>query len=140
MYTRKHIPRKCRVPRYEIQFAIFRLIYSIIPTTLGSIMKNYISNSTYTMSHAPNVPVHCMHGIIRNSTIARVDFEDDFPDNPSHVELGEGDGTVNIESLRLCAKFGTMQKESVTVREMEDVEHQAIVSDPRVMQYIRALL
>ena len=107
----------------------------------GVPMRAHISNSSLLMSKAPGVPVFCFHGQKEKSTIDEVVFgAGGFPDNPSHVELGDGDGTVNAASLRLCGSFADMQSERVEVKEHVGVDHNGVLTNSTVFEQIAKLL
>ena len=61
----------------------------------------------------------------------------DFPDHPSKLVMGDGDGTVNLESLRLCSYF---KGKSINVNVVPGVDHTDIISDQSVMGKIGKLL
>jgi len=56
---------------------------------------------------APGVELHCLHGH-EVKTVEHMDFKEtkDFPDNPS-LNMGDGDGTVNIRSLKGCLRWSS---------------------------------
>jgi len=106
----------------------------------GVAMRHHISNSSYMMKKAPNVPIYCFYGKIPGSTVDRIRFDDDFPDKPSELINGDGDGTVNLNSLKLCGKFADLQKEPVEVTEMNGLNHNGLLSDKTVLDAITSLL
>lgn len=106
----------------------------------GAIMRKHIVNSTALMASYPGVPIHCFYGVIEDSTVETLEYDGDFPDKPSNLIMGDGDGTVNYESLKLCGHFSTKQSQQVTVTEVPNVDHTAIISDQSVMSKIGQLL
>ncbi|CAG0887974.1 unnamed protein product [Cyprideis torosa] len=84
----------------------------------------------------PGVPVYCLYGS-NVSTIEHVTFasQKKFPDSPTLV-MGDGDGTVNIKSLRICQSW----KETVHFQELPGADHMSILHDPRAIKYISNLL
>ncbi|XP_075737502.1 lysosomal phospholipase A and acyltransferase-like [Rhipicephalus microplus] len=88
---------------------------------------------------APGVEIHCLHG--RNvSTIERIEYhKPGFPDIQPEVVFGDGDGTVNIRSLRGCLRFQSGQRQAVYEKTLDNVEHMSILYDKIVIDYIKTL-
>ena len=107
----------------------------------GVQMRQSITNSSELMSKAPGVPIVCFYGNIVGTTMDHVVFgTSGFPDNPASLVYGDGDGTVNLASLRLCEKFSKMQKESVSVNVVPGVDHSGMLEDEGVFDSIAELL
>ncbi|XP_057294338.1 phospholipase A2 group XV-like [Hydractinia symbiolongicarpus] len=106
----------------------------------GVAMKKHMINTTHLMNTSPGVPIHCFHGNIADSTISKLVFDDDFPDSPSQLILGPGDGTVNQESLTLCRKFTSLQQQPVTVKEVSGANHNGVIGHTDVLESIKKLL
>jgi len=92
------------------------------------------------MDTTPGVPIHCFYGMIKKSTVETLEYDDDadFPDKPSNLIMGDGDGTVNHESLRLCGAF--QSKQAISVKEIPDVDHTGLISEKSVMSDIGQLV
>lgn len=88
---------------------------------------------------APGVEIHCLHG--RNvSTIERIEYhKPGFPDIQPEVVFGDGDGTVNIRSLRGCLRFQSGQSQPIYEKTLDNVEHMSILYDKAAIDYIKAL-
>jgi len=106
----------------------------------GAKMRHHIVNTSSLMQTSPGVPIHCIYGNIPNSTVKKLIYDDDFPDNPEGMVNGDGDGTVNKESLELCNRFKSKQSESVDVMVVDGVNHNGVFADPSVMQKLSQLL
>lgn len=106
----------------------------------GVAMRKQIINTTHLMNISPGVSIHCFHGNIADSTISKLVFDDDFPDSPSQLILGPGDGTVNQESLTLCRTFASLQKQPVTVKEVNGANHNGVIGHTNVLDSIKKLL
>lgn len=106
----------------------------------GIPMRRHISNTSSLMTTSPGIPVYCFHGNIANSTTKKLIFSDNFPDKPDVIERGDGDETVNSESLNLCARFSTTQRETVRVKVVNGVNHNGILSNDITLAAIRRLL
>ncbi|KAJ1618704.1 hypothetical protein T492DRAFT_445545, partial [Pavlovales sp. CCMP2436] len=50
--------------------------------------------------------------------------------------MGDGDGTVNARSLRVCASWAEAQAEPVTVHYLSGVPHSSMPSDTRVIEHV----
>lgn len=106
----------------------------------GVNMRKHIVNSSSLMFSSPGVPIHCFYGYIPKSTIERLEYNGNFPDSPSQFIMGDGDGTVNSESLKLCAMFAKRQQQEVTVTEVPGVDHNGVFSNKVVLNAINKLL
>jgi lysophospholipase-3 len=85
---------------------------------------------------APGVEVHCLHGYKVN-TPEYLDYgTGHFPDSKPKVKYGDGDGTVNLLSLRTCLEWNGRQKERIIYRNFTSIDHMTILSDSRVMNYL----
>uniref|UniRef100_A0A1E1WVS1 Putative phospholipase A2 n=1 Tax=Tityus obscurus TaxID=1221240 RepID=A0A1E1WVS1_TITOB len=85
----------------------------------------------------PGIEVHCLHGA-NVSTIERLSYTD-FSEQPTIFE-GDGDGTVNLRSLRGCLIWKKEQKAQVYHQEFENVDHMGILSNPQALSYIAKVL
>lgn len=96
--------------------------------------RPYILNNA-----APGVEVHCLHG--QNiSTIERIEYHRaGFPDIQPEVVFGDGDGTVNLRSLRGCLQFRSGQTQPVYEKTLDNVEHMSILYDLAAIEYIKTL-
>lgn len=61
-----------------------------------------------------------------------------FPGYPKFV-YGDGDGTVNKRSLEGCTHWSSVQKQPVYHQTFPDMDHMQVLSDSRVIEYIRKL-
>lgn len=85
----------------------------------------------------PGVEVHCLHGA-NVSTIERLSYTD-FSDQPT-IHPGDGDGTVNLRSLRGCLIWQDQQKPKVYHQEFNNVDHMGILTDSKALSYIQKIL
>lgn len=135
---------------------------------VGYEMRKDTENLLGTLEH-PGVETHCLHGS-GVSTVDSMSYKDaaQFPDKPI-LQFGNGDGTVNIRSLRGCLRWQNtedskmytnksqafkykkkwkMKKEAafgkgrpkVFHEEFSAVDHMAILTDPRVLSYIKSVV
>ena len=108
----------------------------------GAAMRKHMVNSTALMATTPGIPIQCFYGMIKKSTVETLEYEDDadFPGKPSNMVMGDGDGTVNLESLRLCGAFQSKQKEAISVKVIPGVDHTGLISEKSVMSDIGKLV
>lgn len=94
-------------------------------------VKNLTSHMT-----PPGVEVHCLHGNAV-TTIEQLDYQvGDFPDAKPRVFYGDGDGTVNLNSLQACITWADKQKQPFHYKNFSTIDHMTILSDDRVIEYI----
>ncbi|GFQ96262.1 phospholipase A2 group XV [Trichonephila clavata] len=95
-----------------------------------------------TRSHAeislqpPGVEVYCFYGT-GISTPDKLDYSNpkDFPYSPK-LSFGNGDGTVNARSLEACSRWQGKQKQPVSYKAFEKVEHLLIMHHQPVRKFI----
>ena len=85
----------------------------------------------------PGVPLHCLFGYGISTEAMFTYNEAGFPEDPPDVQWGDGDGTVNINSLRSCEQW---DKEETFVKGFSSVHHLGILSDTRVLKYLKTVL
>jgi len=76
---------------------------------------------------APGVEVFCIHGSGVKTTKMLVYGEGEFPGSDPIMIKGDGDGTVNLQSLVGCTRWATQQREAVHHKEMPGVDHMGIL-------------
>ena len=87
----------------------------------------------------PNVTTYCYYG---NSTATPLTYTyrlGDFPDTEPKATNGNGDGTVNINSLLACERWKTQQPYSVTLKAFNNVEHVHMAKNWDVIYAIEAI-
>ena len=85
----------------------------------------------------PGVEIHCLHGINVSTPAAFTYGPNQFPDTQPKVTYGNGDGTVNAESLYACLEWKG-DKHGFYHQEFSGntASHLSILQDVRVIQYI----
>lgn len=58
---------------------------------------------------------------------------------PEHV-YGDGDGTINIRSLKSCLFWKDKQKQQVVYKPFQGIEHSQMLSDRNVINYIKSVI
>ena len=94
-----------------------------------------VRNLTYNLT-APNIEVHCLHGV-GIDTIHNLIYNKAFPDSQPRIFYGDGDGTVNARSLKGCLRWQGQQSQGVYYKNFTNVDHMLIMSDFRIIDYIK---
>jgi len=91
---------------------------------------------------APDVELWCLYGTGIN-TIESIIYHDDpstrlrnSSEDRHYVLWGDGDGAVNVESLRYCEEFRLHQSKPVWIREFPQLDHRSILRDPDALNFI----
>lgn len=63
-----------------------------------------------------------------------------FPDSQPISVMADGDGSVNIRSLKGCIRWKKQQKEPVQWREVKNVEHVEFLRNENVVNYIKQIV
>ncbi len=94
-----------------------------------------IQNLTGAMP-PPNVTLHCLYGTGVNTPMRFEYGEGQFPDTQPTTITGDGDGTVNINSLMSCKKWIGAQSYNVTLKGFPNVEHVQTIREPDIITYV----
>ena len=85
----------------------------------------------------PNVSTYCFFGTEYPTPTQFIYTKGEFPDTEPIQINGNGDGTVNINSLTACKRWvGQMSPYNVTVVGFPDVEHVSAVMNILVLQHV----
>lgn len=87
----------------------------------------------------PNVPLYCLYGTGIPTPETFKYAVNEFPDTFPKTFFGDGDGTVNIRSLKACERFVNKQQQKVVIKSFSTAEHIGIISDSRVIEYVKKL-
>lgn len=122
--------------------------------------KDTIKYADFT---APGVEVHCLYGE-GYPTVERYENERKYQTKSSHsrdssfdfrlnyktglggsptLVSGDGDGTVNVRSLRACEQWGSSPQQhakKIHSIEISGADHMGILSDKRVVEYVLQVL
>ncbi len=85
---------------------------------------------------APEVEVHCLHGINVITSAAFKYSKSQWPDNHPDVIYGDGDGIVNQRSLHGCLRWSNQQQQKVYHQEFTGVKHTEMLENKYVIQYM----
>lgn len=61
-------------------------------------------------------------------------------DSQPNIVPDNGDGTVNVRSLRACLNWQKQQKQPVFHKEFPNVDHMSLLKDAGVIQYLKQVL
>lgn len=93
----------------------------------------------YTEFTPPGVEVHCLFGV-GVDTVERLEYRKTTGlDGTPTLVMGDGDGTVNVRSLRGCGHWAGMSEmngKNVTLVPLPKVDHMQVLSDSRVVKYV----
>ena len=70
---------------------------------------------------APQIEFYCWHGIGVPTTEKLIYYK--FPTSTPIVKKGDGDGTVNLRSMKACLKWRTQQSKPVHYRAFKHIDH-----------------
>ena len=108
---------------------------------LGVKLRKLVKNLIYPLSaHAPNVRLHCLYGTGVHTPASYVFGKGEFPDTEPEIIYGDGDGTVNRRSLEACGTWSQRQDYGVTLKGYHSVNHNGVLSDTNVLNYIKGVL
>lgn len=111
-------------------------LFNDIDYRVGFEMWTDVKNITWQLE-APGVEVYCIHGN-GSETISKLIYnENKFPDdNPDRIEYGNGDGTVNIESLSACNRWRYQQKQPVHYLPKNNFDHMKVLYDEQILKHV----
>ncbi|KAH9528645.1 hypothetical protein DERF_002567 [Dermatophagoides farinae] len=111
----------------------YQQLFHDIDYNVGYNMWLDVRNITYDLT-APGVEVYCIHGIGHDTINKLIYDKNQFPDQqPDRIEYGDGDGTVNEESLSACKHWHHKQKQPVHYLPIHDMDHMRLLSDQNIM-------
>jgi len=106
----------------------------------GTVKLDVIQESGYDLlvDRDLGVPIHCFHGGgVPTPERLVYDTVSAFPDTEPRVELGEGDGTVNLRSLEACGRWKNVQsRHPVNVKYYSSVGHNELLHHPALISDI----
>lgn len=89
---------------------------------------------------APGIKLHCLHGV-KVATVERLYYKpgtsiDGYPEFIN----GDGDGTVNLRSLKACLNWQKKQTHEIYHKEFDGVNHMDILKHIGILNYIKSVL
>ena len=87
---------------------------------------------------APNVPVLCLHGSGVDTPVTYKYKPGRFPDGPPDRVMGDGDGTVPINSLKGCSRW--KQEKPLIIKDFDSCEHNGILRNQSFIDFVKDFL
>lgn len=109
---------------------------------LGIKRRNLVKTLIYPFTaHAPNACLHCLVCTgVHTSASYIFGHDGEFPDKQPEVIYSDGDGTVNRRSLEACDTWSQQQDCGVTLKGYQSINHNGVLSDPNVLNYMKSVL
>ncbi|KAL3860806.1 hypothetical protein ACJMK2_010873 [Sinanodonta woodiana] len=105
----------------------------------GYLMRKDTENLIHPLK-APGVELHCLHGNQVNTPGRLIYTNTTWHDSEPDVIPDDGDGTVNIRSLKGCLTFQGKQVQPVHYQIFPKAEHMEILQNEDVIAYIKGVL
>nr|XP_040135245.1 phospholipase A2 group XV isoform X2 [Ictidomys tridecemlineatus] len=86
----------------------------------------------------PGVQLHCLYG----TGVPTPDsfYYENFPDRDPKICFGDGDGTVNLESVLQCQAWHNLQEHQVSLQELPGSEHIEMLANATTLAYLKRVL
>lgn len=98
------------------------------------------TESLVNVLEPPGVAIHCLYGTGVDTPEA-FHYGAGFPDvEPTTVDNGDGDGTVNLVSALACKRWVGRQTQPVHLHELPGSEHVAMLLNFTTIAYIKTVL
>ena len=117
----------------------YKALFTRLKYMRGYDMFETVCNLTGSIP-PPNVTTFCYHGEGVPTNVQFVYSEGEFPDTQPKEITGDGDGTVNIKSLKACTRWQTQQSRKVSVMGFKGVEHVHMVKNQNVIDAVETIL
>jgi len=114
--------------------------YATLFADMGAPMTTAVWKSVNTLNQLkpPNVPTSCIYGTGTPTEVSYF-YNKGFDTDPQ-MTMGDGDGTVPVDSLRECAKWDAMQGPPVNITSYKLINHGDIIKDPNVIAEVLSLV
>lgn len=117
----------------------YKALFSAMNYSRGYEMFTEIMNLTGALP-PPNVTLHCLYGNQVKTPLQFIYEAGEFPDTQPKTITGNGDGTVNVNSLTACERWKTEQKFGVTLQPFDGVEHVDTVRNDDIIKYVDSVV
>jgi lysophospholipase-3 len=84
----------------------------------------------------PNVEYHALYGVGVKTPASFVYTDAQWPDSQPQVVYGDGDGTVNLRSLRGYQRWYGKQDQKIFSKEVSGADHLQILRHQDVLDYL----
>ena len=88
---------------------------------------------------APRVPIHCLYGV-NVPTPESFTYGNGFDANPTNINYGDGDGTVNLQGSEVCLKWQNEQTEPFSTLTFPGVHHRQMVTNTDVLETVAEIV
>ncbi|XP_074595737.1 lysosomal phospholipase A and acyltransferase-like [Brevipalpus obovatus] len=124
--------------RKNYTVSTFQEFFNDINYTLGYHMWLDTKDLTHDMI-PPGVEVHCIHGL-GTKTMGLLEYNGEkFPNQEPSIQMEDGDGTVNLRSLKGCTQWIGKQPHNVHYMSLNKVDHMSVMTDPGILSYIKLI-
>lgn len=86
----------------------------------------------------PGVELHCLYGT--GVPTPNSFYYENFPDRDPKICFGDGDGTVNLESVLQCQAWQSRQEHKVSLQELPGSEHIEMLANATTLAYLKRVL
>ena len=87
----------------------------------------------------PRVSIHCLYGV-NVSTPESFTYGNGFDANPTNINYGDGDGTVNLQGSQVCLKWRNEQSEPFSTLTFPGVHHRQMVANTDVLETVAEIV
>lgn len=118
----------------------YKVLFDAMKYPRGYEMFEEVKNLTSALP-PPNVTTYCFYGDKMQTPVQFI-YENpgDFPDTDPKSLYGDGDGTVNIDSLTACKRWQGQQHYPVTLRGFDGVEHVHTIKNDDVISAVEQIV
>lgn len=117
----------------------YKDLFADMNYTRGYYMFQEVMNLTGALP-PPNVTMHCLYGMDVDTPLNFTYGPGEFPDTQPKTFTGNGDGSVNIDSLKACSRWKDQQPYSVSLKGFSGVEHVHTVKTDSIIQYVDSIV
>jgi len=133
-------PERVLVQTSSVNFTLQNLDELFKATSLFDQMEMWHDTRTIAANlSVPNVELWCLYGY-GIATPSQIVFKGRLSDGKYEEVQGDGDGTVNVESLRACERFSALQVRPVFTKGFDKVDHIDILRGDEAASFISEVI
>ena len=117
----------------------YKAMFDDMDYSRGYEMFEEIMNLTGSLP-PPNISMHCLYGMDVETPLQFYYGPGEYPDTQPKTISGNGDGSVNIESLTACKRWKDQMPYNVTLKGFSGVEHVHTIKTDSIIQYIDGVI
>ncbi|XP_075392349.1 lysosomal phospholipase A and acyltransferase [Tenrec ecaudatus] len=126
-----------RTPKANYTLRDYRLFFRDIGFEEGWLMRQD-TERLVDATVPPGVPLHCLFGTgVRTPDSF---YYESFPDRDPTIFFGNGDGTVNLQSVLQCQAWCGRQEQPVALLELPGSEHLQMLNSNTTLAYLKGVL